>query len=456
MITKEEVVKGMAFLMLIELSIAQNFSTPTYFATNETGITNTTNSSDNNDLSGGELAATIIFGLLGLFLAGAIAAGTVCCFFSCFSSFFANLGKKDFDDLHETGACEAPLKTGWFIGGTAAVGLTYLGWLIASPFLLIFLGCCRANEYLAELYNRSNNPPVRTVNNPINNQYYPPVMHGDIPIISPVSISSKQLGNGGFGIVYQGTWERNTVAIKQLILGLSEDTVADLYQEARCHAKLRHPNIVQFYGICIQPGTRQHGIVMEYMSSGSLYNILHSRQELSWPVRISIACDMASGLDYLHRNNIVHRDLKSPNVLLDQSNKAKLADFGLAKVKSETQSTMTMLPPQNAPGTIRWMAPELFEIYNQCTKYSDVFALGVICYELSSRELPFAQGNNDMAKAWIREGQRPLIPSDTPPKFSALIARCWDQRANNRPTSAGVLEELSSGDASGYQQFSNV
>ncbi len=102
-------------------------------------------------------------------------------------------------------------------------------------------------------------------------------------------------------------------------------------------------------------------MVMEYLPKGSLYQVLHdSKETLPWnPIRWDIAIDVGKGLSYLHSQNIVHRDLKSLNVLLDDQYRAKITDFGLAKIKLETNSTTTKT--KQGMGTTRWRAPELFK-----------------------------------------------------------------------------------------------
>ncbi len=174
---------------------------------------------------------------------------------------------------------------------------------------------------------------------------------------------SQVLGEGSFGVVYWGIWHMVPVAVKQLhATRLTEASLQSFQKEAQRHALLRHPNIVMLYGVCID---ERYGMVLEFMSNGSLYDVLHSNQDILWPVKLSIARNIANGLYYLHENNIIHRDLKSLNVLLDDHNQAKLADFGLADVKAETHSTTTK--SVRTPGITRWMAPELFERGARCT-----------------------------------------------------------------------------------------
>src|SRR5665213_3043395 len=168
----------------------------------------------------------------------------------------------------------------------------------------------------------------------------------------------KELGRGGFGVVYQGTWRHTDVAVKQLLMDkISPEAAEEFETESQIMAQLRFPNIVQFYGFCMSP---TYCIVMEYMPNGSLFSVLRSNKPLEWPLRFRIAVDVAKGLSFLHHENILHRDIKSLNVLLDENYKAKLTDFGLSKVKAETKShaTATKTNNKDSVGTVQWMAPE--------------------------------------------------------------------------------------------------
>ncbi|MBP9726692.1 MAG: protein kinase [Gammaproteobacteria bacterium] len=251
----------------------------------------------------------------------------------------------------------------------------------------------------------------------------------------------RVLGEGGFGIVYQGAWQRTDVAIKQLkVARLSASAVTSFADEARQHAALRHPHIVALFSVCVEVG--HYSMVMEYMPQGSLYDVLHTKEKaLPWSLRLTMARHIAVGLAYLHDQSILHRDLKSLNVLLDNQMNAKLSDFGLSKeVKKETGSTMTSAQP--AVGSILWMAPELFKRGAKHDNLSDIYALGIVFWELSSRELPFHADETatpELIKDWVKDGERETIPSDTPPAFAALITRCWAQRTGDRPANVGVV-----------------
>jgi len=264
----------------------------------------------------------------------------------------------------------------------------------------------------------------------------------------------RELGRGGFGVVHQGTWRKHTdVAIKQLLSdAISAEANEEFDTESQVMARLRSPHIVQFYGYCLNP---RHCIVMEYMPNGSLYSVLKNiKQPLDWTIRVRIAIDMACGLAFLHQEHIVHRDIKSLNVLLDQSYRAKLTDFGLSKVKIETKSqSMANQTSEDAVGTIAWMAPELFERRAIYTQKSDIYSLGVTLWELVSRKIPFADASNpSLIPSWVSKGEREDIPKDCPAKLASLIAACWEASPGKRPDADTVVTYLKS-DKTNFAQF---
>jgi serine/threonine protein kinase len=267
-------------------------------------------------------------------------------------------------------------------------------------------------------------------------------------------IFGKELGRGGFGVVHQGTWRKHTeVAIKRLISDdISLAAREEFEAESQVMARLRSPHIVQFYGYCVSP---RHCIVMEYMPNGSLFSVLRNiQQPLDWTIRIRIATDMASGLAFLHQEHIVHRDIKSLNVLLDKSYGAKLTDFGLSKVKTETKShSMATQTSKDTVGTLAWMAPELFERRATYTQKSDIYSLGITFWELASRKIPFADASNpSLIPYWVSTGKREEIPKNCPQKLASLIAACWEGSPDKRPDADTVVTYLKS-NTNDFAQF---
>jgi len=143
--------------------------------------------------------------------------------------------------------------------------------------------------------------------------------------------------------------------------------------------KVRHPNVVLLMGICSTPP--HLSIVTEYLARGSMYRLLHHTQiSLEFRRRLKMAIDISKGMAYLHSNKpaIVHRDLKSPNLLVDENFTVKICDFGLARIKENT-FVQTI---NGCAGTPNWMAPEVLR-NEKFTEKADVFSMGVILWEVS-------------------------------------------------------------------------
>lgn len=150
--------------------------------------------------------------------------------------------------------------------------------------------------------------------------------------------------------------------------------------------------------------------------------------------------DIANGLAFLHASNIFHRDLKSPNVLISEHNRAKLSDFGLAKVKKETQS----IAAEGPVGTYEWMAPELIS-GGTYTNKADIFSFGIILWEIASRKAPYAtEIIRTLIPTKVAQGYREQIPPATPKKISSLMRFCWHTDPTHRPTAPQVVEYLRS------------
>ncbi len=251
----------------------------------------------------------------------------------------------------------------------------------------------------------------------------------------------KVIGKGSFGLVYMGVWNHSNVAIKELLSNsLTTEQEAEFKQEAHLMVQLKAPHIIQCYGICID--RYPYCIVMEFMPNGSLFNVLRVKgDQLSWGMKERIGLEVALGLAYLHSMEILHRDLKSLNVLLDENMKAKLCDFGLAKLKSDPSTFVESA--RGAMGTPMWMAPELLDPPAQYSKYSDIFSFGVTLWEIVTCKIPFANAPNlGVAFQWVREGKREDIPEVCPPKLARLIKFCWNQSPKERPLTDQIIREL--------------
>jgi serine/threonine protein kinase len=281
----------------------------------------------------------------------------------------------------------------------------------------------------------------------------------------------KTMGSGGAGEVWQGLWQGLDVAVKILyrqgghVFGSDNAKalpkhlakVEKAFQaEVYSLSNLRHPNIVLFMGACrsevqvmnVQNAELQYGIVTEYMSGGSIHDHIHRGdwvQTASPKLLRSIAKDITLGMLYLHNEGIIHRDLKSRNILTDNNWHTKIADFDLSRIRETTIYKND--PSSSLIGTPSWMAPELIQGLKYDEKV-DVYSFGVVLFELFSGEIPFAslygQELNHVRIVYdvVKHGARPIIPEYVPNAMKVLISKCWAQDAKDRPSFSTILAIL--------------
>ncbi|HKJ35673.1 MAG TPA: protein kinase [Solirubrobacterales bacterium] len=269
--------------------------------------------------------------------------------------------------------------------------------------------------------------------------------------MSPGTIADRysladRLGSGGMSTVYKATDEvlERTVAVKVLAEHLSDDEkfVARFRREALAVAKLVHPNIVQVYDTGVDGG--RHFIVMEYVEGRSGAQLLQRQGSLDPETSVAIAVDACAGLDYAHRQGIVHRDVKPGNLMViggpatpagsDDGMTVKLADFGIARAAEQTRLTQV----GSVVGTAAYLSPEQSR-GEEATGISDVYSLGVVTYQLLTGRLPY-EGNSLAELAIRRENERPLPPTsyepEVPEALSAAILRALENEPEARYSDA--------------------
>ncbi|KAM0025790.1 putative dual-specificity kinase TKL-Pl-4 family [Helianthus debilis subsp. tardiflorus] len=249
-------------------------------------------------------------------------------------------------------------------------------------------------------------------------------------------ILDHKVASGSYGDLYKGTYRSQEVAIKILKTErVNTDLQKEFAQEVYILRKVRHKNVVQFIGACTKPPSLC--IVTEFMSGGSVYDYLHKQKgTFKLPTLLKISIDISKGMNYLHQNNIIHRDLKAANLLMDEHEVVKVADFGVARVKAQT-GVMTA-----ETGTYRWMAPEVIE-HKPYDHKADVFSFGVVLWELLTGKLPYEYLTPlQAAVGVVQKGLRPTIPKNTPPKLAELLEKCWQQDPSLRPDFTEIIEIL--------------
>ncbi|KAF9582211.1 hypothetical protein BGW38_000500 [Lunasporangiospora selenospora] len=253
---------------------------------------------------------------------------------------------------------------------------------------------------------------------------------------SEISKVKYNVAKGGSGTIHLGAWRNMHVAIKE------QHNTSDLIKELKMHKQVHDSNyIVKFFGITKHPLTQDTCIVMQFAENGCLQDYLEMQNvSIAWHTKYRLAWEIASGLDFIHRENIFHTDLHSRNILIDTDGKALITDFGLSKSVNKTIYTTKA----GLFGVVPYVAPERMQ--NPTITYTakcDIYSLGVILWELSSCMIPFESQLQDVMLAVnIIAGVREKTVAGTAVEYEMLYRRCWDGLPQNRPQMEIVLSEL--------------
>ncbi|XP_006035135.1 mitogen-activated protein kinase kinase kinase 20 isoform X1 [Alligator sinensis] len=243
----------------------------------------------------------------------------------------------------------------------------------------------------------------------------------------------ENCGGGSFGSVYRARWisQEKEVAVKKLL---------KIEKEAEILSVLSHKNIIQFYGAILEPPN--YGIVTEYASAGSLFDYINSNksEEMDMDHIMTWATDIAKGMHYLHMEapvKVIHRDLKSRNVVIAADGVLKICDFGASRFHSHT-THMSLV------GTFPWMAPEVIQSL-PVSETCDTYSYGVVLWEMLTREVPF-KGLEGLQVAWlvVEKNERLTIPSSCPRSFAELMRQCWDADSKKRLSFKQIISILES------------
>jgi len=272
------------------------------------------------------------------------------------------------------------------------------------------------------------------------------------------------LGTGGMGVVYLARDERlnRPVALKVLKTELTAnpDRLRRFFQEARSAAAVTHPAIAQIYDVGETGGTTY--IVMEFVEGKTVRQLI-AQQELDLLGSVEIALQVAEGLGHAHRANIVHRDVKSDNIMVTPNGHAKLLDFGLAKLIEEGPAapeernpadltrTATMFPTGTPTqtmvgtvmGTVAYMSPEQAR-GKAVDQSSDVFSLGIVLYEMVTGELPFRGVSPiDTMHSIVFDEAKPVteVRKNLPLGLHQIVSRCLRKNPSVRYADAGALAD---------------
>ncbi|XP_050235017.1 serine/threonine-protein kinase STY8-like [Mercurialis annua] len=262
-----------------------------------------------------------------------------------------------------------------------------------------------------------------------------PTQSGEWEIDRRLLKLGERIASGSCGDLYHGVYLSQDVAVKVLRSEQLNDTQEEEFsQEVAILRKVQHRNVVHFIGACTE--SPHLCIVTEYMPGGSLYSYLHkNHNKLKLPQLLKFGIDVSRGMEYLHQNNIIHRDLKTANLLMDSHNVVKVADFGVARFQNQ-EGVMTA-----ETGTYRWMAPEVIN-HQPYDQKADIFSFAIVLWELITAKVPYDTMTPLQAALGVRQGLRPDLPQDAHPKLLDLMKRCWETTPSNRPSFSEITVEL--------------
>ncbi|XP_013394256.1 mitogen-activated protein kinase kinase kinase 12 [Lingula anatina] len=234
------------------------------------------------------------------------------------------------------------------------------------------------------------------------------------------------LGSGAQGAVFLGKLDQDPVAVKK-VREVKETDIKHL-------RKLFHPNIISFKGVCTQAPC--YCIIMEYCPYGQLYEVLRDGKEIPPTLILDWAKQITSGMNYLHSHKIIHRDLKSPNILISKNDVIKISDFGTCREWNEKSTKMSFA------GTVAWMAPEV--IRNElCSEKVDIWSFGVVLWELLTAEIPYKDVDSSAIIWGVGSNSLHLpVPSTCPEGMKLLMRQCWSFKPRNRPSFRQMMMHL--------------
>ncbi|KAI3466679.1 hypothetical protein Pfo_023342 [Paulownia fortunei] len=267
-----------------------------------------------------------------------------------------------------------------------------------------------------------------------------------------VDLSKLFLGlrfaHGAHSQLYHGIYMDEPVAVKIIRVPDDDENGAlgarlekQFTREVTLLSHLHHQNVIKFVAACRKPPV--FCIITEYLPEGSLRAYLHKLEHRSLPLQklISMALDIARGMEYIHSQGVIHRDLKPENILITEDFHLKVADFGIACEEAYCDLLV------DDPGTYRWMAPEMIKRKHYGRKV-DVYGFGLILWEFVAGTIPYEDMTPIQAAfAVVNKNLRPAVPGDCPPAMKALIEQCWSLQPDKRPEFwqiVKVLEEFES------------
>jgi len=270
------------------------------------------------------------------------------------------------------------------------------------------------------------------------------VKKGEVEVHREIRWDQLVLGDliaqGASGKVYKAKWLRRD-KMKAMDVVAKVATESNLAFSLEEHlfelglmSMLNHEHVMRALGGSTKGPN--YFLIMPFMAEGSLENQLKTMTSSStdWLEKLRLALCICKAMCYLHEHNVIHRDLKSANVLLGSNRVVQVTDFGISRVVDDNQMTMNI-------GTTAWIAPEIFESGTYSLS-ADVYSFSIVLWEIITAETPYDGASTWSIPGKVMKGERPPIPGQCPQTIKTLLSKCWDNHPSNRPDFNTIKEEL--------------
>ena len=250
------------------------------------------------------------------------------------------------------------------------------------------------------------------------------------------------IASGGGGKIFECEWNGQDVVVKHCAdQGILFNTKEEIRTEVALMSIFQHKNVLLCIGAnlginfpyFLMPRA-QYSLEYLLLGSDDLAGTIQ-KVELPFPVRYQFAFQIAQGMKYIHSWKIIHRDLKSSNILVNDDLHCTITDFGISRLTDKSRMTLNL-------GTISWMAPELFGGDGHYTEAVDVYSFGMLLWEIVARDRPHLSFESWSIPEQVMGGLRPPIPSFCPFEFSDIINQCWSKNPAHRPTFSQLVVQL--------------
>jgi len=261
---------------------------------------------------------------------------------------------------------------------------------------------------------------------------------GKVLIPADELVRDVKIGEGAFGLVFKGQWGEKAVAIKE-VKGTNAEAIKQLVDEGERLSQIPpHDNVVTFYGVCAEP----MGVVLQFCAKGALLDKLYGSDsskfyEFSLAELQALTLGIAAGLKHLHSVQVIHRDVATRNVLIDENGVAKLTDFGMSRDQEEgaeyVQQTKT------STGPLKWMAPEQM-VDRIVSSKADMYSFGIVMWEMYARSEPWPGVMALQAAGNVMAGKQHAVAEETTPMAAAIMLACLDKDMHARPSAERVVK----------------